>query len=159
MPVSPLDLIGGGIGGVFNYLGAKKQADAIKQASAQQAQSTQQALDFTKQQYADVTGRLKPYVDSGATANQTAMQLLQRSPYAAALRPAQAFDPQQANGPTTGQLVTLRAPDGSTKQFAAGDPIIAQATAKGAQIVSGGAPPVAVASGYSPAALAARSAA
>jgi hypothetical protein len=141
VPVSPIDLIGGGIGGVFNYLGAKKQADAIKEASAQQAQSTQQALDFTKQQYADVSGRLKPYVDAGSTATQAASKLLGASPYLAALRPPAQF--QTPTGPSTGKLITLRAPDGTTKQFAEGDPIIAQAQAKGAQIVGAAPQPVA----------------
>lgn len=139
MSFDPASIIAGGVGGVFNYLGAKKQADAIKQASAQQADATQKALDFTKQQYADVTGRLAPYVASGQSANQAASQLLGASPYLAALRPKAQF--QTPTGPSTGQLVTLRAPDGTTKQFAANDPMLAKAQAAGAQVVSGGAPP------------------
>lgn len=144
MATNPLDLISGGVGGVFNYLGAKKQADAIQDASKLQAQSTQQALDFTKQQYGDLTGRLAPYVSAGTTASDTMSRLLASSPYAAAARPPAPVP------------VVLRAPDGSTKQFSQNDPMIAKAQAAGAQVVSGGAPPVAAAAGYSPAALAAR---
>jgi hypothetical protein len=142
----PASAIAGGVSGVFNYLGAKKQANAIEDASKLQAEGTQRALDFTKQQYADVTGRLKPYVDAGSTASSAASRLLQSSPYAAAIRPQPS--------------ITLRAPDGSTKQFVAGDPMIARAQQAGAVVVTGGgAPPVAAGSGYSPAALAARGAA
>lgn len=141
----PASIIAGGVGGVFDYLGAKKQADAIKQASAQQADSTQKALDFTKQQYYDLTGRLSPYVQSGQTANNYASALLGNSPYLKAVRgtaPASApvsvgaGQTPAAAAASPGAMVTLRAPDGSTRQFAANDPIVAKAQAAGAQMVT-----------------------
>lgn len=152
MPGNPIaDLVGGGIGGVFNYLGAKKQASAMEDAAKLQAEGTQKALDFTKQAYGDTTARLKPYNDAGASASGFAAKLLGASPYVAAFRPQQQFQAPPAGAPATGQLVTVRAPDGSTKQFPAGDPMIALAQQKGAQIV--GAPQQ---GGYTPDAMAAR---
>jgi hypothetical protein len=125
-----IPLIVAGVSAASAAAAAKTQANAIKSGAAIQGNSTQQAIDFTKQHYADVTGRLKPYVDAGSTASETASRLLQSSPYAAAIRP-----------PAAPPMVTLRAPDGSTKQFATGDPLIAKAQAAGAQVVTGGAPP------------------
>lgn len=101
-------IIGGAIGGLGSIMGGKAQADAAKEAARLQSQSAREALDFTKGQYGDLQTRLKPYIESGQTANQTMAALLARSPYAQAVRgqvPA-----------LQGPLVTLRAPDGSTKQ-------------------------------------------
>lgn len=126
---NPLSLATGGISGIFNFLGAKKQADAIDAAAKLQAQSTADALNFTKQQYGDLQGRLAPYRDSGTTATQTMTKLLAASPYVA----ARAAAPAPTGAPA--QMVTLRAPDGTTKQFQPGDPMIARATAAGAQPV------------------------
>lgn len=130
MPTSPLDIVGGGIGGVFNYLGAKKQANAIKDAASTQAQSTREALDFTKGAYNDLQGRLSPYRSAGTTATNAMTALLGTSPYLAAARPPTATPPTAPPA-----MVTLRAPDGSTKQFASTDPLVAKARAAGAQVV------------------------
>ncbi len=112
--LDPLSIAGAGIGGAFNYAGAKKQADAIKSASELQANSTKQALDFTKQQYADLQGRLAPYVASGKNANGIMNGLVTASPYAKALRqPGMPLAP--AAPAPAGQMVTLKAPDGTVK--------------------------------------------
>lgn len=140
MPGNPAaDIIGGGIGGVFNYLGAKKQANAIEDASKLQDKFSNRALDYTIGEKNALTERLRPYVEGGTTASQTAAKLLAASPYVTA-RP-----------PVAAPMITLRAPDGSTKQFASGDPMVALAQQKGATVVD--APQM---GGYAPAAMAAR---
>ena len=117
-----IPLISTGISALGSLFGAKESSNANTDAAHLQDDASKRSLNFLKQQYADVSGRLKPYVDAGTTASQSAQQLLGQSPYLAALRPQQAQTP----------MVTLRAPDGSTKQFANTDPRIALALNKGA---------------------------
>lgn len=63
-----------GIGG--NLLGAAVQANASDKASERNAQSLADALAFEKNQYADLTGRLSPFVSNGASASDRQAQLL-----------------------------------------------------------------------------------
>lgn len=66
--------------GVVNTAGqlfaAKIQSDATKAAAATQAASTQAALDWEKQRYANVMGSLQPYIAAGTTAADREAQLL-----------------------------------------------------------------------------------
>lgn len=66
-----------GIPGVVgNIVGANIQSTGIKEAAEIQAKSTKEALDFEKAQYADLVGRLTPYIASGTTSTDRMSQLL-----------------------------------------------------------------------------------
>lgn len=93
----PFSLAAGGIGGVFDYFGAKKQADAQKYAADKQSQATQQALDFAKQRYGQLQTNLAPYVNSGVTANGRLNDVLTR----AAMQNGYSFAPTNAPSPAS----------------------------------------------------------
>lgn len=107
--------------------GTKMAADAQKDAAKLQAEGLEKALDFEKQQYADLTTRLDPWVQSGtsstdrmsqllglpARANTTATAPPTRGP---AVRDYGAIAPEQPRQQMTAapeQMVKLQAPDGS----------------------------------------------
>ena len=125
----PIPLIIGGIASAASALGsAKIQSNAAKKAAAAQQVGTDKALAV--QQQAN-----KPYMDLG----QQGAQRLQQTPfqpYTQQFRPGQPNNgfqgSQQPQGPPPtlgsigqpqgqqgGSMVTLRAPDGSTRQFPA----------------------------------------
>lgn len=123
--LAPLIGVGSNVAG--NLIGAKMQADSSKDAAAIQAQSVKDALDFEKNQYADLTGRLAPYVAAGTAASDRQNQLLGNAPRPGTSATSQpTYGPPVANystqpvartaAPATEQQVTLQAPDGSTKQ-------------------------------------------
>lgn len=139
MSVATSTAIGLGIAAATTATGAYVASKASNNATAATSAATGAALDFSKQQYADLQARLAPYNAAGQTASQRMSALLAQSPYARQAAPPAAAAPPQQPGPAApppgAQVVTLRAPDGSTKQFQQGDPAIAQATAAGAQAV------------------------
>lgn len=55
-------IIGNTVGGIFNTIGASKEAGATEKAAELQAQGAQAALDFQKQQYALRQQQLAPYL-------------------------------------------------------------------------------------------------
>lgn len=59
-----------------NLVGGVLQNNANKDAAKIQAASLKEALDFEKQRYADITGRLKPFLDAGETATQRMERLM-----------------------------------------------------------------------------------
>lgn len=134
-------------GGIANSL---IQANASGNASAAQQKYLEEALAYEKSKdaysrdleasrYATYSSNIAPYVATGATANTKMASLLGLPPTTTAapsVAPAPTFGtPGMASTPPTPtQPVTMRAPDGSTRQVAAGD--VARATAAGAQIVS-----------------------
>lgn len=115
-------------------ISAGMQASASKDAAELQAKAFQDALDFEKAQYADLTKRLDPYIAAGGASSDRMAQLLGLPPRAGttatapptrgpALEAAPASAPNRfgvaaAGGtPTSGAtMVTLTAPDGTTKQ-------------------------------------------
>jgi len=118
---------------VGGLIGATIQSNASKDAAALQAEGIQKALDFEKQQYADLTGRLAPYVSAGGASTDRMSQLLglparadttatgtpARGPAVANYSAPNVAGPQQQ---TTQPLarsaeptVMLQAPDGSTR--------------------------------------------
>ncbi len=129
-----------GIGVAGNIIGTAIAANAQSSAADKQAAGVQAALDFEKQQYADLTGRLAPYVAAGTSSTDRMTQLL-----GLPARPATTATAPPTRGPAVGnappvspaaagvsitsqplprsgdagQLVTLQAPDGTVKQFPA----------------------------------------
>lgn len=121
-------------------VGAGLQASAANNAAEIQGKGLQDALDFEKAQYGDLTKRLDPYVQAGGASSDRMAQLLglparagttatappARGPAVGAYVPPDArtalgTPPQTAGTPAPGQaspdaLVMLQAPDGSTKQ-------------------------------------------
>ncbi len=113
-----------GIGG--QLAGTAIAANASSSAADKQAAGVQAALDFEKQQYADITGRLAPYVAAGTSSTDRMAQLLglpARSATTATAPPtrgpavgnAPPPAPAQPTAAPTGGMVTLQAPDGTTK--------------------------------------------
>lgn len=129
---------------VGSLIGATIAAGASKDASAANAESIKEALDFEKQQYSDLTGRLAPYVSAGTASSDRMSQLLglpARSGTTATAPPTRGPAVNNYGGPspaaplsgaggitsvvggspapgttTGGPMVTLQAPDGTTKQ-------------------------------------------
>lgn len=119
---------------VGSLVGASIQSNANTDAAKIQADSVQKALDFEKQQYADLTGRLAPYVAAGTTSTDRMSQLLglparpqttatappTRGPSVANYGgPSPAAAPAQA--PTAPAMITIQAPNGQTKQVPASE--------------------------------------
>jgi hypothetical protein len=137
------------------------QAGTNNKAAEIDAQSKQAALDWLKEQYAIAQGQYKPFLDAstaavGRMSDQAAhlpdpMSLLGREGYQPSAapqanpmtgRPMGALagpggQPVSTTMPVGGghQLVTLKAPNGETRQFAANDPKVARHLARGAQRV------------------------
>lgn len=139
-------LITAGIGGATSAFGAHEQANASENAAALQAQGIQQALDFTKAQKAKQEAAANPYLSLGGMAVGQLPQIAARAPmggppapYGAPQQPM-AMQPSTLGGmaggmpqpPQGGGMITLRGPDGSTRQFAATDPRAQQAMQMGA---------------------------
>ncbi len=87
---SPWSILGGGIGGAFQYAGGKAQADAQKEATQVQNQfnekslaAAQEQLQWQRAQYGNYLQRMQPYNQQGMAAGTTLSNLLARSPYAA----------------------------------------------------------------------------
>lgn len=136
---SPWGLVSSGIGAGFQYAGSKKQA-----------QATEDALNFVKSQKAKQEAAAQPYQNLGGMAVGQLPGIAARPPAGSAPapymtqpgaqtpRPMQAAPmnamgaPAAATGAQAGPMVTLKAPDGSTRQFAQGDPKIQQALGMGA---------------------------
>lgn len=159
---NPLSLVGSGIGGIFQYAGAKKQADAQEKAASLQAASAQEALDFTKGQKAKQEVAAAPYLAVGqqAVANlsgavrpgpsgppptpystapggmpqgqQTGYSTLSmaQSPSAYGFAPKV---PAPAAGPAGGGMVTLQAPDGTTRSVPSN--LVQSYISRGAKVV------------------------
>jgi hypothetical protein len=72
--------------------GAALQAQAIEDAANLQAKSTAAALAFQQKQYADLTGRLQPYITTGTTAADRMNQILSNGQ-------AQPFGPSTSTPP------------------------------------------------------------
>lgn len=136
-------------------IGSALQAKAAKDASATQAQGLQAALDFEKQQYGDLTGRLAPFIAAGTSSTDRMSQLLglparpgttatappTRGPAVGAPPPPAPVPPNSGAPPAQAPPVTLRAPDGTVRQFPADQAqrILQITDAKGqrAQVVNG----------------------
>lgn len=95
-------------------VGGIVQSNAIKDAAKTQAASTQAALDFEKQAYSDLVGRLTPYINAGdsSVARQNAVLGLP-SPAASAPAPTSpSTTATTAGGPVPAGMVRLKAPTG-----------------------------------------------
>jgi hypothetical protein len=140
-------------------LGALIQANAVKSAAATQAATSQASLDFLKSQKAKQEAVAAPYLALGDFATTQLPFLAARSPFetgaptgAAPVAPAAptaslpavppAADPisrglAQLQRPTaaTRTEVTLRAPDGTRRNFRITDPLVEKALVMGAEPV------------------------
>ncbi len=147
---NPLSLITAPISGAFGLAGSKAQADASKEAARLQAQGVQEGLDFLKGKQAKQETAAQPYLNLGGMAVGRLPQLAASGPsYGApmpyqtqpraqmpmAAQPMGAMAQPAAQPQGGGQVVTLRAPDGTTRQFPSGDPRIQQALGLGASQV------------------------
>lgn len=77
---NPLSLITAPVTGLFNFLGAGKQADAAKTAAQLQATATQNALDYTKQKQGEQQAAFAPYQALGAQAAGTLGSIVRPNP-------------------------------------------------------------------------------
>lgn len=93
-------IIGGAIGGLGSFAGGKAQADAMSHAADLQSASTQKALDFAKQRYAQLQTNEAPYQAAGVSASRGLGELLNRAAI------------QKGYGP---RQVQMKAPDGSVQ--------------------------------------------
>lgn len=138
-----------------NLIGATIASNANTEAARIQAESAQKALDFEKQQYADLTGRLTPYFTAGGASTDRMAQLLglparagttatapptygppvnSYAPPSATSQPAPATNaPASSPAASSGATVLLQAPDGSQK--AVPQEQVAYWQSKGAKIV------------------------
>lgn len=118
---------------VGSLVGASIQSNANTDAEKIRAEGVQKALDFEKQQYADLTGRLAPYVAAGTTSTDRMAQLLglPARPQTTATAPP-TRGPAVANyggpapaapasAPAAQPLITIQAPNGQTKQVPASE--------------------------------------
>ena len=157
---NPLNLIGSGIGSAFQYAGAKKQADAATHAADLQSQAAQAALEFTKGVKAKQEAAAAPYLSLGQMATGALPGAVRPSPsgqpplpYGIAPgtsaqsqqtgftlpsgpSPAYGFSAYAGGAPTpsAGQMVTLQAPDGSTRQVPSN--LVQPFLDRGAKVVS-----------------------
>jgi len=142
---NPLNLIGSGIGGAFQYAGAKKQADAATHAADLQSQAAQAALEFTKGVKAKQEAAAAPYLSLGQMATGALPGAVRPSPSGAPPTPygtapgampqgqqtgfslpsgappaygfsAYATDGGVPAGSTPVRMVQLQAPDGTMRQ-------------------------------------------
>lgn len=127
----------GGIGAAGSVASAKIASNAAKDAAQTQAKAGQQALTTQQQMYQQARQDFNPYQQAGAGALGRLGQRASAAPPAftpgqpsnfgtmgtgqnPALQPAGATNAPHGMGqPPTGQMVTLRAPDGTTQQFPA----------------------------------------
>jgi len=123
---------------VGGLIGATIQSNAATDAEAKRQEGIKAALDFEKQQYADLNGRLQPYIQAGTTSTDRMSQLLglpARTDTTATAAPARGPAVQNYNAPTVtgmqpaasvgtqplprsgdpGQMVTLQAPNGEVQ--------------------------------------------
>lgn len=141
-------------GGIINGL---IQSNAAGKASDAQQAYLQQALDYEKQKdagnisreasrYSDFEGRISPYLATGNSANSRMASLLglpanaplsASSPAPSSPAPAPPSAPLPTSTPATGQMVTIRAPNGQTKVVPGEQ--AAHYQALGGQIVQGAA--------------------
>jgi hypothetical protein len=98
-------IIGGAIGGLGSFASGKAQADAMTHAADLQATANTNALNFAKQRYGQLQQNEAPYMAGGTAAAGGIGDVLKR----AAVRSGYSYAPPP-------QMVTLKAPDGSTKQ-------------------------------------------
>lgn len=110
-------LFGGGISTIGQLVAGHQANTAATDAAKIQADAAQKALDFERQSYGDIVGRLSPYMNSGASATDRMNNVLglDASNYTAGIRngapvSSAAMPPQSA-----GQTITLRSPSGSVK--------------------------------------------
>lgn len=98
-------IIGGAIGGLGQVFSGKAQADATKEAAQLQSQSNTQALNFAKDRYRQLGINEAPYQQAGVGATAGIGNLLNRAAVSKGYAPT--MPPP---------LVTLKSPDGITKQ-------------------------------------------
>lgn len=106
----PLAIAGGSA--ILKLFGAKKSADAAKEAAKIQSASAQQALNLQQQLYGQSRADLDPYRQHGVQ-GLTALSALMGHPQPAPSPPVPGVPGQP------GALVLLRAPNGQTKQVPA----------------------------------------
>lgn len=116
------------------YLGSK----AAKDAAQAQIDAANKALDFEKQRYGDAQNNFRPYIEHGQQANTAFADAMMpangQAPTAANLGP-QFMAPFQQNAQNNGQrMVTMRAPNGETRQVP--DFQVPHYSAQGATVVS-----------------------
>lgn len=143
-----LPTAGGIVGGLIQANAAGKASDAqtayLNQALQYAEAKDAYSRDLEGSRYATYSSNIAPYVANGATATSKMASLLglpaTNTPAPSVAPPPTFTGPTgapPATAPTTTsgpQSVTMRAPDGSTRQVAAAD--VAAAQAKGAQVVS-----------------------
>jgi hypothetical protein len=98
-------IIGGAIGGLGSIAGGKAQADAQRYAADLQSKANDKALGFAQQRYAQLGANEAPYQRAGVGATGGIGDLLNRAAVA-----------KGYGAPMAPQMVTLSAPDGTTKQ-------------------------------------------
>jgi len=122
-PIALAAIAGGSA--LLKLFGAKKSADAAKQAAEVQGKATEQALALQQQMYGQSRADLAPYRQYGAGALAAGNQLMGLPTPAAepAMMPLSQLMQQRATPTGTavprGSLVLLRAPNGQTKQVPA----------------------------------------
>lgn len=142
------------IGTAGNVIGSLIQANAAGNASDASRAYLEEALAYEKQKdaaniareggrYADYTGNIAPYLATGASAGNrmaSALGLSAPSNTAPSTRlasPNPGIAPTLPIQPTAEPVVTMRAPDGSTKQIPQSQ--VAHFTAQGATVLQGAA--------------------
>lgn len=117
-------VMGAGISAGASIYGAKKQGSANDKAIAAQTAATDKALAFEKEKLAGLNTRMAPYVQAGAGATRRMSDLLHLSPNGVTAQqgaPGATRSMASYAGPTApaggGAPVTLRSPDGATRQF------------------------------------------
>lgn len=121
-------LIGLGVQGVGSFM----QSRAAKNAAAQQMAASERALEFSKGIYNDQKANQQPFIGMGHSAVNTLGGLMGLSQPQASQPQQPTAQPRGALG-SMGQMVTMRAPDGSTKQVPVDQ--VAGFQARGAQVV------------------------
>lgn len=133
------------IGAGASVAGAALASNASKSAADTQAQSAQKAQDYTNANFQQQQQNFAPYQAmgqkslgflGGATATPTGSQAPGFSGQTLGQMANPSTSSQTPTQPQTGQMVTIQAPDGTTKQMP-----MAQAQlflSRGAKIVSGG---------------------
>lgn len=118
------------IQGGLGLLGSKMQANSSDHAAAVEAKAAADALAFAKEQYAKAEAQFAPYLQAGQGALARMQDLASQSelartgygPQTPMLPPRPAAPTLSTPGGPVGQsgaMVTLRAPNGQTKQVPA----------------------------------------
>ena len=138
-----IPLIMAGASSAASVAAAKMQSSAVKDAASLQAEAAQQQLEFLKGQKAAQTLAAQPYLALGQMATGQLPGLAARGPMGGPPAPfmsqpmaqqprPMSLSQMNAPSPSTGAMVTLQAPDGSTRNFAPNDPNLAKALSMGA---------------------------